>query len=124
MEVSCRGTKLLTIDELPRWVSAMSTAFLVSYLVLWALFLVQSVIVLMLLRQVGVLHLRIAPTGARILPIGPRISQTAPAVTIRDMENPNEQLQVEQSMERDVLLFFVSPGCAACGLLMPALTDR
>ena len=79
----------------------MSTMFVISYFALWALFLVQSFILLLLLRQVGVLHLRIAPTGARVMAAGPELGQRAPPVTLRDMDDPLELLKLTQPMEED-----------------------
>ena len=47
------------------------TAFMISHLVLWALVIALSLVVFALARQIGVLHDRIAPTGALMLAKGP-----------------------------------------------------
>ncbi len=95
--------------------------FLVTYFVLWILFVVHSVVILLVLRQVGVLHLRIAPVGARAMSFGPKIGQLAPSVTIKDVEGVNQDLHISRAMETDVLLVFASPGCAACISLVRAI---
>lgn len=99
----------------------MSTTFLASYLVLWALFLLQSFVILLLLRQVGVLHLRIGPVGARVLAVGPEIGQPITPFSLVDMDNRHQAIQISNSMSKDVMLVFVTPGCANCASLMAAL---
>ena len=99
----------------------MSTTFLATYLVLWALFLLQSFVILLLLRQVGVLHLRIGPAGARVLPVGPEIGQPITPFSLVDMDNRYQAIQISDSMSKDVMLIFVTPGCANCASLMAAL---
>ena len=42
----------------------MTTTMMVSYIILWALVIVLSLLVFALARQVGVLHERVAPAGA------------------------------------------------------------
>ncbi len=95
--------------------------FWVSYFVLWGLFILQSLVVLLLLRQVGVLHLRVRPSGARVLAIGPEIGRSAPGVLLEDMDNRKRQLRISQAMGTDVFLIFISPRCAVCATLMPAV---
>jgi methylamine dehydrogenase accessory protein MauD len=99
----------------------MNTFFFISYFALWALFLVQSVAILLLLRQVGVLHLRIGPIGARVMPAGPEIGQAAPAGVIEDMDDPKKWWKIGPEMESDVMMVFVNPHCAACDSLMVAV---
>ncbi|MBI3468105.1 MAG: hypothetical protein HY000_34295 [Planctomycetes bacterium] len=98
-----------------------SPALLISYVALWALVLVQSVLILAMLRQIGVLHLRIAPAGARILSFGPEIGDPVSPVTLQDMENPADELRVCGTMDSDLFLLFVTPTCAVCTSLMPAI---
>ena len=54
------------------------TALAVSNVVLWILVLVLSAVVLALVRQLGVLHERIAPAGALMLNRGPAVGEPAP----------------------------------------------
>jgi len=99
----------------------MSPIFLGSYFALWALFLLQSIVVLALLRQIGVLHIRIAPAGARITAAGPQIGHIVPTVTLEDMDDPRVRRELTQTMAKDLLLLFVSPSCSMCASLMPAV---
>ena len=48
---------------------------MVSYVILWALVIVLSLLVFALARQVGVLHERVAPAGALMLSGGPKIGE-------------------------------------------------
>src|SRR5262245_57818045 len=57
---------------------AIMSAFSVSYIVLWVLVAVLSLVVLALVRQIGVLHDRIAPTGALMLAKGLTVGEPAP----------------------------------------------
>ncbi len=56
----------------------MIDALTISQLVLWILVLVLSAAVVVLARQVGLLHERISPTGALALSKGPSVGAQAP----------------------------------------------
>ena len=99
----------------------LQTALLVSNICLWCLFLVQSAIIFLLLRQVGLLHLRIQPAGARTISIGPEIGDELPAMVLEDMDDPTWKLDITDNMQEDVLLIFMSAGCSACRSLVPAI---
>lgn len=99
----------------------MSAGFLVSYAALWILFILQCLFILALLRQVGVLHLRIQPLGARIINAGPEIGEPAPSLSLHDLDDVSSRLQVPSDDARPILLVFVSPNCPACNVLMPGV---
>ncbi len=99
----------------------MSTLFVASYFVLWGFFLAQSVLILVVLRQIGLLHLRIRPAGARIISAGADIGDQAPPITLTDIDDASRTLTVSTHMDQDVLLLFASPNCSSCAGLMPSL---
>ena len=53
----------------------MDEALLISTLVLWVVVLILSAVVVALVRQVGVLHERVAPAGALAGREGPRVGE-------------------------------------------------
>jgi len=97
------------------------TALAVSNLVLWLLMLVLTVVVLALVRQVGVLHERIAPAGALMLNRGLRVGEAAPKLDLADLEGRTHQLGGARGDGRSTLVLFVSPSCPVCKSLLPAV---
>jgi methylamine dehydrogenase accessory protein MauD len=83
----------------------MLEALVISQILLWVLVLSMALMMLALLRQVGVLHERIAPMGALTLDRGPREGEAAP--------------QLGGPRDRSTLLFFLSPTCPVCKKLLP-----
>ena len=93
----------------------------VSNLVLWMLVLALSAVVLALVRQLGVLHERIAPAGALMLNRGLAVGEPAPVVEVADLEGQAHRLGVAREDGRSTLLLFVSPSCPVCKSLLPAV---
>lgn len=90
----------------------MNGIWLVSYLLLWATVLTLGVVVVALLRQVGVLHTRVAPMGVHFAGEGPELDQPAPPVE-----------SIDYGAVPYTLLAFTSPTCEICATLKPGL-DR
>lgn len=97
------------------------TALAISNIVLWVLVLALAAIVLALVRQLGVLHERIAPAGALMLNRGLVVGEPAPVVEVADLEGASYQLGVAREDGRSTLLLFVSPSCPVCKSLLPAV---
>jgi methylamine dehydrogenase accessory protein MauD len=97
------------------------TALLISNIVLWALVIALSLVVLALARQVGVLHDRIAPTGALMLAKGLSVGQAAPIVTVPDLDGQTLQIGAARADSRGTLVLFLSPTCPVCKVLLPVL---
>jgi methylamine dehydrogenase accessory protein MauD len=93
----------------------------ISNAVLWVLVLVLTAVVLALVRQVGVLHERIAPAGALMLNRGPEVGEPAPVLEVADLEGHAHQLCSARADGRSTLLLFVSPSCPVCKTLLPAI---
>ena len=68
------------------WRMRMGEALIVSNTLLWVIVLALCAIVLALVRQIGVLHERIAPAGALMLKRGLKIGEPAPTMTLTDLD--------------------------------------
>lgn len=88
----------------------MTGIWMVSYLLLWLTVLALGFSVLALLRQIGVLHTRVAPMGVHFAGEGPELDQPAPPL-----------VDVDYKASPFTLLAFTSPTCEICEALKPAL---
>ena len=98
------------------------TALVVANAVLWVLVVVLAVVVLALVRQVGVLHERIAPAGALMISKGLKIGELAPALAATDLDERPVTVGGARADGLSTLLMFVSPTCPVCKALLPVLT--
>lgn len=89
-----------------------------AVLVLGGLVLLILVYLAILTRQIALLHLRLQPTGARITDVGPDIGAQLDPLVAQDIHGNQVRLIGDH---RARLLLFVSPTCAACQNLMPAV---
>lgn len=97
----------------------MSGPWVVAF-VAFALFnIVLAAAVLALARQIGLLHQRMPPIGAREEWGGPVVGAEAPSVSALDLAG--RQVEIGASAEKPSLLIFVSPGCRPCQRLAPAI---
>jgi methylamine dehydrogenase accessory protein MauD len=97
------------------------TALAVSNGALWLIVIALSVALLAVIRQLGVLHERIAPVGALMLAKGVKIGESAPQVTVQDIEGGSHIVGAPRSDGRATLVMFVSPTCPVCKTLLPVL---
>jgi methylamine dehydrogenase accessory protein MauD len=97
------------------------TALAVSNATLWFVVIVLAVVLLAVVRQLGVLHERIAPAGALMLAKGLKVGESAPAIAARDIEGGSITLGGARPDQRATLLMFVSPSCPVCKTLLPVL---
>ena len=97
------------------------SALAVSNLVLWVLVVGLTVVVFALLRQVGVLHERIAPVGALMLGKGLKVGERAPEITVADLAGQTLAVGAIRTDGSSLLLMFVSPTCPVCKSLIPVL---
>jgi methylamine dehydrogenase accessory protein MauD len=72
-------------------------------------------------RQLGVLHERIAPAGALMLAKGLKVGELVPTLAVQDLENRALALGAPRTDERATLVMFVSPTCPVCKALLPVL---
>jgi methylamine dehydrogenase accessory protein MauD len=97
----------------------MTGWWVASYIVLWLLVIVLSVLLLSLARQVGTLHLRLGPRGALELDDeGPPLGEAPPPVETRDSRGNRITVGGPGSSQ---FLLFVSPSCLICRQVVPSL---
>jgi methylamine dehydrogenase accessory protein MauD len=97
------------------------TALTVSNMTLWTVVILQTIAILAVVRQLGVLHQRIAPAGALMLAKGLKVGDSAPRIETHDMDGNSLICGAPRSDERATLLMFVSPTCPVCKVLLPVL---
>lgn len=86
------------------------SVWIASYVLLWLAVLALGFSVIALLRQIGVLHTRIAPMGVHFAGEGPDLDTPAPPVE-----------GLDYATSPFTLLAFTSPTCEICAKLEPAL---
>jgi methylamine dehydrogenase accessory protein MauD len=101
----------------------MSDALVISNLILWVLVLALAGVVAALVRQIGVLHERVAPAGALAVQGGPAPGEPAPELEVRDWNGQPLRLGGSAEDGRSTLLVFLSPTCQVCRSLLPALSS-
>jgi methylamine dehydrogenase accessory protein MauD len=99
----------------------MSTALLVSNLVLWVVVLALGGIVLALARQIGVLYERVAPVGALAIGRGPVVGEQAPVIEAEALDGGALAIGGPRTDGKRTLLFFLSPTCPVCKSLLPVV---
>ena len=99
----------------------MVEALVVSNIVLWIAVLILAALVFALVRQVGVLHERVAPFGALMIGQGPNVGDAAPLQGVDGLDGAPRTVGGPAEDGRSTLLFFLSPTCPVCKQLLPAL---
>ncbi|MFC5699407.1 methylamine dehydrogenase accessory protein MauD [Pseudomonas sp. GCM10022186] len=94
-------------------------ALIVSNVLLWCLLIALAFAVMGLVRQIGVLHGRLAPAGALMVDKGVAVNEPAPKVTAADRNG--RPVNFGYAGEKAQLLFFLSPTCPICKSLLPAI---
>jgi methylamine dehydrogenase accessory protein MauD len=97
----------------------MHDALVISQVILWIAVVGLSAIVLALIRQIGVLHERIAPMGALTIDKGPKVGERAPVFDLTDLADRAITIGAARADGRSQLLMFVSPTCPVCKKLLP-----
>jgi methylamine dehydrogenase accessory protein MauD len=95
----------------------MLTVLIVSQILSWAVILGLGLALLALARQVGVLHVRLAPAGALLTGKGPVVGEAAPVLDVATIDGA--PLAIGKARGRMQLLLFVSPHCPLCKDLIP-----
>ncbi|MGA2341663.1 MAG: redoxin family protein [Steroidobacteraceae bacterium] len=91
-----------------------------SQIALWAAILILAVVCIALARQVGVLHQRIAPAGALALQQPLKLGEATPEMTLAALDGTAVRIGGVRG-GRSQLLLFLSPDCAVCEVLLPAV---
>jgi methylamine dehydrogenase accessory protein MauD len=98
----------------------MTSALIVSNIVLWCSVIGLTVLVLALTRQIGVLHGRVAPAGALAMNAALNVGDMVPA---QEYESLNGGMVSFGKTDAHImqLVFFLAPNCPVCKTLIPAL---
>ncbi len=97
----------------------MLTALLISSIFAWVVILGLVVTLLALARQVGVLHIRVAPAGALTTAGGPAVGATAAALPATTIDGATVVIGGSAPGSVLRLLMFVSATCPLCKNLIP-----
>jgi methylamine dehydrogenase accessory protein MauD len=96
-------------------------SFLVaSQIMLWIGLLTLGVVCMALARQIGVLHQRIAPAGALSIRQPLKLGDPTPELTLPALDGSLVKIGGVRG-GRSQLLLFLSPTCAICETLLPAV---
>lgn len=91
----------------------------ISNIVLWVVVLALGLMVFGLIRQLGVLHERVAPMGALVTDRGPEVGEMAPKISVNDIAGKLVDFGGPRATGRLQLTLFVSPTCPVCKKLLP-----
>jgi methylamine dehydrogenase accessory protein MauD len=97
----------------------MLTVLIVSQIISWTVILGLGIALLALARQVGVLHVRVAPAGALLTGKGPVVGEAAPVLDALTLEGVSIAIGKTLAKGSMQLLLFVSPSCPLCKDLIP-----
>jgi methylamine dehydrogenase accessory protein MauD len=97
----------------------MLTALIVSSIFAWVVILALVVALLALARQVGVLHIRVAPAGALTTAGGPAVGAKAGALPAQTLDGAHVTVGGAAPGSVLRLLMFVSASCPLCKNLIP-----
>jgi methylamine dehydrogenase accessory protein MauD len=97
------------------------SAVAVSLVVLWIVVGFLAAVVFALVRQIGVLHQRIAPAGALMIGGGPKVGEAAPVLDVEDLSGRQVRIGGEHPQRRSTMLVFLSPTCPICKTLLPVI---
>lgn len=97
----------------------MMTILIVSQILSWIVILGLGLALVALARQVGVLHVRLAPAGALLTSKGPLVGETVPVLDAVTLDGAPLAIGKPLAKGRTQLLLFVSPHCPLCKDLIP-----
>jgi len=93
-------------------------ALIVSNIALWVVVVVLAALVMALMRQIGVLHERVAPAGALMPAAGLAVGAAAPVLQLTDWSGALRTVGGVDPEGKATLLLFVSPTCPVCKTLL------
>lgn len=97
----------------------MMTALIISEILQWLVILALGVAGLAIARQVGVLHVRVAPAGALDAGHGPAIGEAAPRLDLTTIAGAPITIGGATTTPALRLMLFVSAQCPLCKSLIP-----
>jgi methylamine dehydrogenase accessory protein MauD len=97
----------------------MIESLVASQVLVWLVLIGMGVVMVAMIRQIGILHERIAPMGALVTDRGPEVGEIAPAMTVSGLRGEPVKIAGERPGGRSQLVLFVSPACPVCKKLLP-----
>lgn len=97
----------------------MSTSLITILVLQWAAILGLAAVVFALVRQIGILHQRVAPAGALMISRGLEIGARVPAMALKTLDGAD--VSIGEPGTHSTLVMFVAPDCPVCARLIPAL---
>ncbi len=97
----------------------MVLSLLISAVLSWIVILLLGAALLALARQVGVLHMRVAPAGALTSEAGPAVGSSAAAIPVTTIDGVKTTIGGHLHGVPLRLLMFVSAACPLCKGLIP-----
>ena len=97
----------------------MMTALIISQALQWIVIIAFGIAGLALARQVGVLHVRVAPAGALDAGKGPAVGDPAPHLHVETLDGKAMTIGGTLPSASLRLLMFVSAQCPLCKSLIP-----
>lgn len=98
----------------------MLTSLIVSQALAWIIILILGASLVALARQVGILHLRVAPAGALTTAGGPAVGTAPAAIDAQTLDGWPVTIGGPAPGTTLRLLMFVSAQCPLCKALIPA----
>lgn len=98
----------------------MHGPWLVSYVALWVVVVLLTLLLLGLARELGTLRLHLGPSGALVSDEGLDIGSKAADFVATEIPTGRE-ISFHAANERSGLLVFISPNCPPCRNLLPGL---
>ena len=99
----------------------MSPPVIAMFVLQWVAIVVFAGLLLVLFRQVGMLHERLGPVGALTLPGGVRIGGLAPQFELASLNGGTIRIGGATTDGRSTFLFFLSPTCTVCKSMLPII---
>lgn len=101
----------------------MSGTWFISYLTLWILVVLLAIIVLGLVRQLGIIYLRLGPDQNLLATTGGlELGKPAPNFEAYEITH-TRRITLDDLKGKSCILVFVSPSCSPCKELMPHLKE-
>lgn len=101
----------------------MLTSLIVSQILSWIVIIGLVVALLALARQVGVLHIRVAPAGALATSGGPAVGGAIGAIPATTLDGQSVSVGGHAHGVKLQLLLFVSAQCPLCKAVIPMATS-
>lgn len=97
----------------------MQQMMIAAIVILWLAVVTLAVVVFALARQIGILHERLRPAGALTINRAVKAGEEARRLDVRTLNG--EIVRIGGARDRAMLMFFVSPSCPICKVLLPTV---